>query len=165
MSEQETYGHPTSERQRRRKGLVTMAIVVLLLFFAAWYAFSYFRADAERAPAANGSNAACRVVASEVEINVYNATTREGLAGRVAEELEGRGFQVKEVENYQRQETITGNGWARFGPAGAPGATTLSQHARDFEQVEIERERPVIDLVLGPDFTALAPAEDVPEGC
>ena len=39
------YGEEDPVRARRRRSVITFAVVLLLLFFAVWYALSYIRAD------------------------------------------------------------------------------------------------------------------------
>ena len=38
-------GASSSRRSRRRRALVTLGLVALMLFFAFWYAYSYYRAS------------------------------------------------------------------------------------------------------------------------
>ena len=86
-------------RRRPRRSLIVIAVVVLVLFFAFWYAWSYYQADnsarAARPPAATCSPFDPKVVTPEsTRVNVYNASTRAGLAGSVEGENvlgEGRG--------------------------------------------------------------------------
>ena len=76
-------------RHQQRRATTTILVVLLLLFFAFWYAFSYYRDSTERS-AASTPTATCRpydpnvAAPANTTVNVYNATSKEGLAGRTA---------------------------------------------------------------------------------
>lgn len=160
--ETEVYGEPTESRERRRRSLVTFLVVLLLLFFAAWYALSYIRAEEDRranGPAPSSATPSCSITPKDVQVNVYNATTREGLAGRVAEQLEKRGFVVKTVANDPKKVEVTGAGQLRFGPKGAAQARLVAAHVSEAKDVKDQRQRTTVDIVLGPGFRNLVSAD------
>lgn len=83
---EEYYGQSTEARARHRRSVITILIVVLGLFFAAWYALSYIRAE-DRVGAeetTTSESPTYGVAPGQVDVNVYNATRREGLASQVA---------------------------------------------------------------------------------
>lgn len=165
--EADTYGQPTDARERRRRGLVTFGILLLLLFFAAWYALSYARAE-DRQPEPSASPPATTACAdpADVAVNVYNATSRDGLAAGVAEDLRARGFDVRTVANDPRGAEVTGVAQVRHGSAGQDGARSVAAHVTDAQQVRDGRKRATVDLVLGPRFTSLADGGEVASrGC
>jgi|SRR5699024_10455520 len=156
MSE-EHYGRSAEARARRRRSIITMIIVLLGLFFAAWYALSYIRAEdhAGAEESTTSESATCDLSPGQVDVNVYNATSREGLAAQVARDLKKRGFTVKTVANDPKKVEVTGRGELRHGPDGAKGAELVSRHAGTFSERTDERERTDVDVVLGPDYRHL----------
>jgi len=71
-------------RARRRRALITLAVVSLMLFFAFWYAYSYYR-NGDTRPTATTPVCTTKRAAptpADVAVNVYNATDRSGLAAR-----------------------------------------------------------------------------------
>ncbi len=89
---------------------------------------------------------------SEVVVNVYNATDRQGLAAGAADVLVARGFTVKKVANDPARATVSGVGQLRYGPLGEPSAELLIRLFPGMELVEIKRESKRVDVVLGPQF-------------
>lgn len=99
--------------------------------------------------------------AGEVKLNVYNATTRVGLATQVADNFANRNFQVLERDDYDSE--IEGVAELHYGPAtvGAAqlvGAYFLNEATRVFD---IDREDDVVDVVLGSEFRQLATPTEV----
>ncbi len=161
------YGRTAEARTRRRRTSLTILIVLLILFFAAWYAMSYLQAeDTQAAPSTttsstSSSTAPCPEPA-DVQVNVYNATNRAGLAAEVATDLRARGFDVKTVANDPKRAQLTGPGQLRYGSAGAKGAERVLGHVGNFERQIDERQRPSVDVVLGPQYEQLVPPAKVP---
>lgn len=84
-----------SARHKRRRSLVVLGVMVLALFFAFWYAWSYYQADSSarssRPPPATCAPYDSKAVTPEnTKVNVFNASRREGLAGSVARSLRAR---------------------------------------------------------------------------
>lgn len=158
MTQDEHYEMGDSPRMRRRKSIITFALVLLLLFFASWYALSYIRADeaSSTQPTAITQSPTCGMSPKQVEVNVYNATKREGLAGRVANQLKKRGFTVKTVANDPKQAKVEGTGQLRYGSNGRKEAKLVGLHTGDFQMIQDPRKRTTVDLVLGPDFKRLS---------
>lgn len=146
--------------------MITILLVLLLLFFAAWYALSYIRADqsARATTTATSDSPTCALAPSRVEVNVYNATNREGLATQVARDLKKRGFVIKTVANDPKQVEVTGRGQLRHGPNGTQGAQLVARHVGTFEDDPDDRERAAVDVVLGPDYQHLV-REDLARAC
>lgn len=153
----EYYGQSAEARARRRRAVITSLLALLMIFFAAWYAMSYIRADdARRAESSSStSSPTCPAKAEDVQVNVYNATTREGLATKVARDLRKRGFDVRTVANDPKKAEVTGPGELRHGTNGTKGAELLSEHVGEFSITKDERERTSVDVVLGPDYRKL----------
>jgi hypothetical protein len=99
--------------------------------------------------------------ASEVKLNVYNATTRVGLAGQVADNFANRHFQVLERDDFDGQVDTVAElhyGPAAVGAAQLVGAYFLNEATRVFD---IDREDDAVDVVLGSQFRQLATPTEV----
>ncbi|MFI8349311.1 LytR C-terminal domain-containing protein [Streptomyces sp. NPDC085596] len=101
-----------------------------------------------------------------ITVNVYNATTRSGLAKQTADELKKRGFKIGDVGNADKQfdKKVKGTGML-IGPAGALDTTlpVLSTQLTDAERrTDAARKGTALDLVIGDRFKTLAqrPAAD-----
>lgn len=166
MSEDAYYGSGSGARSRRRRAVVTVLLVLLLLFFALWYAMSYIRADqgAGSTSASVPARPACTSSPQQVQVNVYNATNRDGLAARVAAQLKDRGFVVKTVANDPKKRTVTGRGELRYGTGSFADAQLVLRHTGSFQRIKDSRQRRTVDVVVGPDFTRLV-AEDKVTTC
>ena len=162
---QDEYDTPGDEgRARRRRSVVTFAVVLLLLFFAVWYALSYIRADRASGSASTSTSTpapTCMRSPSDVEVNVYNATNRDGLAARVARQLKARGFTVKTVANDPKKVTVEGAGQLRYGRAGKPDADFVAGHTGPLRKLQDSRTRTTVDIVRGPDFERLVRSSEV----
>ncbi|GAB3439785.1 hypothetical protein GCM10027517_13510 [Phycicoccus ginsengisoli] len=151
-----------ARRARRRRALITLGVVALMLFFAFWYAYSYFRADGQRtaAPRPSCPTAAAASTAlkpADITLNVYNATTRDGLAKKTASEVRKRGFLVATVSNDPLQRTVRGPAEVRYGPTGKKGAPLVLALVKGAKGVQDARNDSSVDLVLGNTYKALAP--------
>ncbi|MFC9286592.1 LytR C-terminal domain-containing protein [Streptomyces sp. NPDC057052] len=96
---------------------------------------------------------------AQITVNVFNATTRSGLAKTTADELEKRGFRIGEVGNAgpQYDKKVTGTG-VLLGPAASLNtslpvlATQLTAAER---RTDAARKGAAIDLIIGNGFKAL----------
>ena len=150
-------------RQRRRRSLIVIGVVLLGLFFAFWYAWSYYQADnsarATRPPPATCAPYDPNVATPEnTKVNVYNASSRNGLAGSVAKSLAERGFVIGRVANDPSNRKAPKIAEIRFGPDGAPQArllrATLPKGTVLFND---KRKGATTDVAVGPKYTTLAP--------
>lgn len=150
-------------RYVRRRSLIIIALVALALFFAFWYAFSYYRAS-DTKPSAT-AKATCspydaKVMApSKVTVNVYNSTSRNGLAASVSKQLTTRGYVIGKVENDPLNKALKTVGEVRYGSKGSAqaklAATTMPKGTK---LVKDSRKDTSVDVVLGAGFKALATA-------
>jgi hypothetical protein len=145
-------------RSRRRRAAVTLSIAVLLLFFAFWYALSYYRAstDPERTASPACQTAIAAVRAKDVTINVYNATNRTGLAATTAKKLRDEGIRVATVANDPLNKTIRGTAEVRHGKSGLAAAKAVLPLVPGAKRVQDGRADGTVDIVLGDAFKALA---------
>lgn len=101
---------------------------------------------------------------SEITLNVYNTTYKEGLASDVAGELEQRHFRVDAVGNDPQGSFLDKDvAVIRFGPDGQPAATRLAEQLDGARLEKVGREGETIDLVLGSGFNGLKAETEVPE--
>ncbi|MFI5800538.1 LytR C-terminal domain-containing protein [Streptomyces sp. NPDC051677] len=101
---------------------------------------------------------------AQITVNVFNATTRSGLAKTTADELKKRGFKIGDVGNASKQydKKVTGTG-ILLGPASSLNtslpvlATQLSTAER---RTDATRTGPTLDLIIGNGFKALTSQAD-----
>ena len=168
MSEYATES-PVSLRRRRqrRRALITIGVVLLGLFFAFWYALSYYQDDATSAQSGAGSTPTCRtldpdeLVPGQVEVLVLNATNRTGLAARTAKELEERGFQVTGAENDDSDRKTPKVVELRYGKDGKEQARLVRTMfpKGDVKLHRDDRKGTDVDVVLGTNYAQLRPLE------
>lgn len=103
---------------------------------------------------------------AQVTVLVRNATSRKGLATRVAARYELFGFPktaVPDNDPIYPTDKMHCRGQIRFGPNGQAAASTASLIAPCLELVHDNREGPDVDVVLGTEFDELAPSSAVRE--
>ena len=164
-----TAGMSTSRRRaRRRTALVIMglllalalALLVSLATVQGWFGLG---GDGSTDDVATSSAPAPEpaLAPADVTVNVLNGAGTSGLAGRTAEAIGVRGFDLGDVDN---ADALEGVGEVRHGPEGAEAAELLVESlGQDFELVMDERQGTEVDLVLGPEFEELPSAEDTAE--
>jgi hypothetical protein len=96
-----------------------------------------------------------------ITVRVFNATDQPGLAKTVAEELAGRGFNIADYANDPTDREVTGTGEVRHGRRGDDAAAFLAAFLPDAGDYPDTRADASVDLVIGPEFTALATPEEV----
>lgn len=119
-------------------------------------------------PASSASAApasAALPVPAQITVNVYNATTRSGLAKTTADELKKRGFKIGQVGNASAQfdKKVTGAGIV-LGPSGGVNSSMPvlgSQLPGAERRADAGRKDASVDLVIGDGFKALAAPADV----
>ncbi|WP_336922030.1 LytR C-terminal domain-containing protein [Aquipuribacter sp. SD81] len=109
------------------------------------------------------TGAACEpasVTAASAEgttVTVLNGTALTGLAGRTADELEGRGFTLVEVGNADREAEAAR---VRYPPEAERAALAVAAHLTD-EVLEPDPTVDVVTVVVGEPFDGLADREEV----
>ncbi len=163
MSDYTTEAEVSVSARRKRRQLIVLGVVVLGLFFAFWYAWSYYQADnsarASRPPAASCAPYDPNVVTPETtRVNVYNASDRVGLAGSVARSLRDRGFVIAKVANDPSSRKAPKVAEIRYGAKGEAQAKLLrSTLPKGTTLVKDKRKVATVDLALGAKYTTLAP--------
>ena len=146
---------------------VTLSILLALVLGAGWYGLNSLRdetpaadddttvttTDPNACPEGQGSPAPA-VAPADVQINVYNATARNGLASTTARQLREQGFVIVDVANDPSRKAIPGVAEVRAKDdsliaylvlAYVPGATLVSDTRTDES----------VDLVVGDQFQAI----------
>jgi hypothetical protein len=163
VSDYTTEAEVSVNARRKRRQLIVLGVVVLGLFFAFWYAWSYYQAD-NSARASRPAAATCApydpkaVTPENTRVNVYNASDRVGLAGSVARSLRERGFVIGKVANDPSSRKAPKVAEIRYGPKGAAQAKLLrTSLPKGTALVKDKRSVATVDLALGAKYTALAP--------
>ena len=163
MSDYTTEAEVSVNARRKRRQLIVLGVVVLGLFFAFWYAWSYYQADssarASRPPAATCAPYDPKVVTPETtRVNVYNASDRVGLAGSVARSLRERDFVIGKVANDPSSRKAPKIAEIRYGAKGEAQAKLLrTTLPKGTTLVKDQRKVATVDLALGAKYTTLAP--------
>lgn len=100
---------------------------------------------------------------SQIRVNVYNATWKEGLARKVLSDLVARGFRPGKMGNDPQGAFLPDDtAWIRYGADRLAEARRLAEHVQGAVLKPVAREDATLDLVLGNRFEALVPFADVP---
>ncbi|HEY0215428.1 MAG TPA: LytR C-terminal domain-containing protein [Cellulomonas sp.] len=99
----------------------------------------------------------------EVLVNVYNGTSRIGLAGDTADALTARGFAIGTEANASAQgyTGFEGTAQIQFGTTGVAAAYTLAAQFDSPLLVLDARADASVDVVVGASYNALVAAADV----
>jgi hypothetical protein len=108
-------------------------------------------------PSATGSRRPVALpLPGAITVNVYNATTRKGLAKSTSLELAARGFRTAKVANDPSKKIIAASAEIRYGSAGAAAAKVVAAQVIGAVLVPDSRKDGSVDFVLGEGFAALA---------
>ncbi|MFF1902397.1 LytR C-terminal domain-containing protein [Kitasatospora sp. NPDC058218] len=91
------------------------------------------------------------------KLNVFNATTKSGLAGRTADEFTKRGFTVDKKGNAPAEldKKVPGTAVVISGPAGAGAATLISSQIAGATVTTDARTDNTVDVVVGDSYNTL----------
>ncbi len=170
--------YPRMRRPRKRRRLVLAGVgAVVALGLAGWGTLQLIDVftGGDKSAAAAGHKRACPTVKpavapakalpkpAAIKVNVYNATTRSGLAKDAAEELKKRGFTIGEVGNASKEydKKVPGTGVLLGAPAAKNGGFTVlgTQLAGAVEKTDA-RKTGEIDLILGTKFKAFSTPQE-----
>jgi hypothetical protein len=156
---------------RHVRSAVTMVVLVLLVLGAAWFGWRAVTGSSDAGattagvdPVATECGAApVAVTPPELQVNVYNGTSRSGLARSTAGQVTAAGFVVLAVDNDPRGERVTDVAVVR-GATGSANAYLLMAYVPGSRFVADERTDATLDLVTGDQFTQLVapPAPPAP---
>ncbi|MEV7774399.1 LytR C-terminal domain-containing protein [Kitasatospora sp. NPDC086791] len=95
--------------------------------------------------------------ATAVTVNIYNATTKAGLAGRTAEEFKKRGFLIGKVGNAPAEldKKVPGTAQVIAGPTGAGAGTLVGSQIAGATVTADARTDATVDFVIGDSYNAL----------
>jgi hypothetical protein len=117
--------------------------------------------QAEACASASAAAPAPTLDPAGINLRVFNATDTAGLAQTVATALQERGFVVDEVANDSSGREVTGVGELRHGPRGADAAEYVRLFIPGAGDYLDTRATAQVDVVVGPEFTTLASADEV----
>lgn len=165
MAPEEQASDPAARRRRWKRVRTSVTLLVLIGFVvgAAWYSWRNV-IDQEDDAAAPVSGAACAPGAptaapdpAQIEVNVYNSTSRNGLASAVARQIRERGFIVLDIANDPLDKSIDVPAEVRSHTDQQAAAALVATLVQGAAYVPDERGDATVDLVLGEKFTKLAP--------
>jgi hypothetical protein len=159
-------------RYRRIRAAITLVILTGLVVWAAWYAWQVVTEPAatedDSEPVVQTPVCAVAVPTEapppeEISINIYNGTSRNGLASQVAREMREQGYVILDVANDPLSRSITGVAEVRAANAENLAVQLIMSQFPGATFVPDEREDEVIDLVLGEQFEAIGPQDPEPD--
>ncbi|MGE9807239.1 LytR C-terminal domain-containing protein [Janibacter sp. G1551] len=101
-------------------------------------------------------------VPSQIKVNVFNTTYREGLAATVADELKDRSFKIGDVGNDPQLSWPQGRAVIRYGAEGTESMKRLKDHVPGATLVKDGRAGKRLDLVIGATWKGLNSLDTVP---
>jgi hypothetical protein len=153
--------------RRRRRQTITLVVVLLLLVGAGGVAYGVYSGViggkpgavdiASLPPCSSTATTPARLTPARVSVNVYNATSRNGIAAKTATALDLRSFHVGKIANDPRGATVKGTAVVRYGSKGQPAAQLVATQVAGAKLVKDTRRSSVVDLVLGEKFAGLRP--------
>ena len=150
----------TPAQKRQRRAVITLmsvtGLMLVAFLFAGAYYEGWFDSGTPAAAAPNcGPGTKPTVAPSQVKLNVYNATQRQGLAKAVAASMHNRGFTIGTIANDPLKAKITISADVRYGPKGKAAATLVAGEVPGAKIVADKRKDATVDLVLGNAYKSL----------
>jgi hypothetical protein len=158
----------TPAQRRARRQAITLIVVCGVLLVSFLFAAAYYGGWFDE-PNNTAGNSPCQTAPtstlkpSQIKVNVYNASKRNGLARKVAGEMKDRGFVVGSIANDPLRHTVRTTAEVRYGSKGKAGAQLVSAEVPGAKLVADKRKDASVDLVLGStyvDLTATATPTD-----
>jgi hypothetical protein len=158
----------TPAQRRARRQTITLLLVAGLLLVSFLFAAAYYGGwFDEPKPTSGGPTCTptptSTLKPSQVKVNVYNASTRNGLARKVAGEMKDRGFVVGTIANDPLHRSVKTTAEVRYGAKGKAGAQLVMSEVPGAKLVADKRKDASVDLVLGGSYEQLTPT-DTPTG-
>lgn len=145
----------------------TLPALVLLLVLCALAGVTWMKVlDRVQARAAAAACPTGKADPNRVQLRIYNATGREGLARTVAGQLSSRGYAIVATENDPLAgiRPVGNTAEVRYGPSGAKQAALVRRQVPGATLYRDAREGAVIDLVLGEKFSRLSTPAELAKG-
>ncbi|WP_037672620.1 LytR C-terminal domain-containing protein [Streptomyces globisporus] len=168
--------YPRMRRPHRRRRIVlASAAAVVVLGAAGWGTLQLVdvfsgdggtkttagkQTDCKPAPKATAAPAAAFPRPAQITVNVYNATSRSGLAKTTADELKKRGFKIGKVGNAPAayDKKVPGAGLLLGAPAATKGTfRVLGTQLAGATTKTDTRGTTDVDLIIGTAFKTLSP--------
>ncbi|NDL61004.1 LytR C-terminal domain-containing protein [Phytoactinopolyspora mesophila] len=147
---------------RHVRTAITLLVLVGFVVGAAWYSWNnVVLADDDTGDAPRAEPTCVPVTATDapepdsIEVNIYNSTTRRGLAGDVAAEMSDRGFTILDVANDPLDSNVEGTAEVRSSADQEVAASVVAALVPDAVLVSDDRSSDAVDLVLGEQFDEL----------
>lgn len=149
---------PSQPKRGRRAWPMAIFIVIFAIAAIAvwWRVITNDDKHPKQSASCSSSQSTSALTAHDVQVRVYNATTREGLAASVSKQLRGRGLDVIATANDPTSRKVTGIAEIRYGTTGSAQAKLLLAALPGATMVPDRRTDASVDVALGPHFHALA---------
>lgn len=165
-------GRSTAARQARRRAAIVLSVlsgcllIAFLIALAVNLGWLGDRSESVAAPSASPSCSGVQPAApKDVMVNVYNATTRAGLAGTTAKALRDQGFRTLAVTNDPLRKKIAGVGEIRHGTNGQEAAAAVLLRIPAATLVSDTRADASVDVALGEGFQGVTVVQGAPPPC
>lgn len=151
----------SSAQRRRRRAAATMTLVFVLLLAAFGIAVAFNQGWVrDRSPWSNPA-AACvpwqnPPPPADITVNVYNSTTKKGLAKTASQALASQRFRIQTVSNDPMRKAVTGVAEIRYAKATADHAKVLATRFPGAKLVQDKRTTGILDVSLGEKFVKVA---------
>ena len=151
----------TPAQKRARRQAVTLLLVGGLLLVSFLFAAAYYGGwfDTPKAKNVAGpcptTTTVSKVQPSQVHVNVYNASNRNGLAKKVAGEMKNQGYVTGKIANDPLHAAVKTPAQVRYGPKGKAGAELVASEVSGAKLVLDKRKDATVDLVLGATYATL----------
>jgi LytR cell envelope-related transcriptional attenuator len=159
---------PPVRARSGRRPLPPLIFLFVLALIALGVWWNVLRQDQNRqadqaAACSTAERAAPSLDPTTLEVRVLNATDQQGLAQTVADGLRQAGFVVDSVDNDRSGREVTGVGEIRHGPSpdGADAARYVALYLPGATDFQDTRATAQVDVVVGPQFHALAAPDQV----
>lgn len=151
-----------SMRLRRALPALTLLLVLCALAGLTWMKVL----DRVQARAAAAACPTAPADPNKVQLRIYNATGREGLAKTVASQLSSRGYLILATENDPLAgiRPVAASAEVRYGPSGAKQAALVRRQVPGATLYRDARQGAVIDLVLGDKYRRLSTPAELAKG-
>lgn len=151
-----------SMRLRRALPALVLLLVLCALAGVTWLKVLdkvHARADAAACPTAPADP-------NRVQLRIYNATGREGLAKTIASQLSSRGYLVIATENDPLAgiRPVESSAEVRYGPSGTKQAAQVRRQVPGATLYRDARQGAVVDLVIGDKFARLSTPAELAKG-
>ncbi len=161
---------PRGHSYRRRRGpsralVLSVGLVVLILVALVGWLVFYPEGSDQKTAAAQSCTATQPLKTSDVRVKVVNSTRKDGLARATALQLAGRGFKVVSVGNVggakNAPATAAPKTFVHYGASAQEAAALVVANLKQADPSQDSRNDPDVEVVIGGDFTGVAPRAEV----